>query len=98
MAFYNKDINQIFKELNSNKNGLSNEVAAENIKKFGENKLDKSNKPNFLKKVMLQFKNIMIIILFAPMILELLRIPHIIQPFLTQWMNYDIMTQKRGQL
>ena len=65
MAFYNKEINQIYKELNSNKNGLSDKLAIENIKKFGENKLDKPKKPSFLKKLLLQFKNIMIIILFA---------------------------------
>ena len=63
MAFYNKDINEIYKELNSTPNGLSTESASSNIIKFGKNELEKPKKQGFLKKFFLQFKNIMIIIL-----------------------------------
>lgn len=63
MAFYNKDINEIYKELNSTPNGLSTESANSNIIKFGKNELEKPKKQGFIKKFFLQFKNIMIIIL-----------------------------------
>ena len=70
MAFYNKDINQIFKELNSSKSGLSKESAAANIARFGENKLDKQKKISFFKRLLLQFKNIMIIILLISAVIS----------------------------
>lgn len=70
MAFYNKDLNQIYKELNSNSNGLTNEVAEANLLKFGKNELEKPKKQSFIKKFFLQFKNIMIIILLASAIIS----------------------------
>lgn len=71
MAFYNKDLNQIFKELNSSKNGLTSVQAEQNIIKFGDNKLDKQKKISFFKKLLLQFKNIMIIILMISAIISI---------------------------
>ncbi len=65
MAFYNKDINLIFKELKTGKNGLSSSLAKQNISEFGSNELEKPQKVGFLKKLLLQFKNIMLIILLA---------------------------------
>ena len=72
MAFYNKDIQTIIKELSSNESGLSSNMAKNNILKFGENKLDKQKKISFLKKLLLQFKNIMIIILLLSGIISAL--------------------------
>lgn len=72
MAFYNKDIQTIIKELSSNESGLSSTMAKNNILKFGENKLDKQKKISFLKKLLLQFKNIMIIILLLSGIISAL--------------------------
>ena len=72
MAFYNKDIQTIIKELSSNESGLSSNIAKNNILKFGENKLDKQKKISFLKKLLLQFKNIMIIILLLSGIISAL--------------------------
>lgn len=72
MAFYNKDINLVFKELNSSKTGLTQAVAKNNILLFGENKIDKQKRNGFFKKLLLQFKNIMIIILLLSGIISLL--------------------------
>lgn len=63
MAFYNKDIKEIFSELNTSEKGLSDIDAETNKNKFGSNEPEKQKKESFLKKFMLQFKNIMIIIL-----------------------------------
>ena len=70
MAFYNKDLNEIYKELNSSPNGLTAESAAANLSKFGKNELEKPKKQGFLKKFLLQFKNIMIIILLGSAIIS----------------------------
>ena len=70
MAYYNKDINQIYKELNSSKNGLSDSEAESCRKEFGENKLDKQKKSSFFKKLLMQFKNIMIIILLISAVIS----------------------------
>lgn len=70
MAFYNKDINQIFKELDTSKEGLSSAKAKINLEKFGENKLEKQKKAGFFKRLLLQFKNIMIIILLVSAIIS----------------------------
>lgn len=70
MAFYNKELNQIYKELHSSPNGLKDFEAESNILTFGKNELDKPKKIGFFKKFMLQFKNIMIIILLASAIIS----------------------------
>ena len=70
MAFYNKEINQIFKELNSNSSGLSSEIVQKNINQFGKNELDKQKKTSFFKRFLMQFKNIMIIILLISAIIS----------------------------
>ncbi len=72
MAFYNKDINQILKELNSTKNGLSSSQAKSNIERFGKNELDKPKKVTFFKRLLAQFKNIMIIILLVSAMISII--------------------------
>lgn len=70
MAFYNTDINSIYKKLNSSANGLADEVVTKNLAEFGHNTLEKSKKTSFFKKLLLQFKNIMIIILLISAIIS----------------------------
>lgn len=70
MAFYNKDISDIFIELNSSKNGLSDQAVLKNRKSFGSNESEKPKKNSFLKRFLLQFKNIMIIILLISAIIS----------------------------
>ncbi len=63
MAFFNEDINQIFKTLNTSADGITTESIPERTQKFGNNELEKQKHTGFFKKLLLQFKNIMIIIL-----------------------------------
>lgn len=70
MAFYNKDIKDIFLELNTSEKGLSNTTAEANREKFGSNEPEKQKKESFFKKFLLQFKNIMIIILIISAIIS----------------------------
>lgn len=63
MAFYNKDIDSIFKELNTNTNGLTPDGVKINKTTYGSNEPEKQKHVSFFVKFLLQFKNIMIIIL-----------------------------------
>lgn len=61
--FYQKTVDEIYKELDTNVNGLTNEEAAERLKKYGENKLkERKKKSNFIKFIE-QFNDFMIILL-----------------------------------
>lgn len=70
LAFYNKDISQIYKEFHSGERGLSDTQAEQNRLEFGSNELEKNKHDSFLKKFLLQFKNIMIIILIISAIIS----------------------------
>ncbi len=63
MAFYNEDIKDIFKTLKSSENGIDVSSASERAEKYGSNELEKQKKVGFFKKLLYQFKNVMIIIL-----------------------------------
>lgn len=71
MAFYNQDIKQIFKDLNSGENGITLNSASERKTKYGINELEKQKRLCFFKRFLLQFKNIMIIILLLSAVLSL---------------------------
>ena len=71
MAFYNKELGEVYSELKSAESGLSNEQAKEKIGIFGENILEKQKKVSFFKKVLNEFKNIMIIILIISAIISI---------------------------
>lgn len=70
MAFYNKDISQIFEELGTNENGLNDYQIQLNKEKFGSNEPEKQKRNSFLKRFISQFKNIMIIILIISAIIS----------------------------
>lgn len=70
MAFYNEDIDKIFNKLNSNESGLSETQVTINKEKYGTNEPEKPQKDSFLKRFLLQFKNIMIIILIISAIIS----------------------------
>ena len=63
MAFYNQDISEIFKNLNSSKNGIDTSSVSERRLTHGTNELEKQKRIGFFKRLLMQFKNIMIIIL-----------------------------------
>lgn len=70
MAFYNEDITQIFKKLKTSKNGILSSSAKERATLYGTNELEKQKHISFFKKLLLQFKNIMIIILIISAIIS----------------------------
>jgi len=71
LAYYNKDLKQIYSELNSSEKGLTSTEAADKNAKFGENKLTEQKKIGFFKKLLNEFKNLMIIILIISAIISL---------------------------
>ena len=63
MFVYNKEIETLYKELNSEENGLSDEEAKKNLEKYGMNILDEGKKKSWFLKFISQFNDLMIIIL-----------------------------------
>lgn len=70
MLDHSMNFDTIFKNLKSEKNGLSSSQVQMNREKFGENKLDKKKSDSFLKRLLLQFKNLMIIVLIISAIIS----------------------------
>lgn len=71
MAYYNKNLSEIYNEFNSTESGLTNNQVNEKIAKYGENMLEKHKKTCFFVKVLNEFKNIMIIILIISAIISI---------------------------
>ncbi len=71
MAFYNQDIKQIFNDLKSSENGIDLKTITERKRTYGINEFEKQKKLGFFKHFLLQFKNIMIIILLLSAMLSL---------------------------
>lgn len=61
--FYKKDVDEIFQELNTSKDGLSEEEAQNRLRKDGLNKLVEKKKQSLFVKFLAQFKDVMLIIL-----------------------------------
>lgn len=70
MQWYNKSSYEVLKELNSSKDGLSDELAKKRLEEFGPNELKKEEKKPFLKKLADQFLDPMIIILILASIVS----------------------------
>lgn len=61
--YYNKKVEQLYKELNTSINGLTEEEASKRLEKYGENKLaERKKKSNFII-FLNQFNDLMIILL-----------------------------------
>ena len=61
--YYNKKVEQLYKELDTNINGLTEEEASKRLEKYGENKLaERKKKSNFII-FLNQFNDLMIILL-----------------------------------
>lgn len=61
--YYNKKVEQLYKELNTNISGLTEEEASKRLEKYGENKLaERKKKSNFII-FLNQFNDLMIILL-----------------------------------
>ncbi len=70
MAYYNKDYRDVLSEFKSSKNGISSTSCETRTQTYGINELDKQKKNGFFKRLLLQFKNIMIIILLLSAIIS----------------------------
>lgn len=70
MDYYNKDINQIFKELSSKIEGLSKEEVLKRQKENGFNEITEKSKITPFKRFISQFNNVMIILLLVVGILS----------------------------
>ena len=69
--WFNKDAQEIEKELNTNsENGLSSEQLEENRKKYGFNELKAKKKKSLFVKFLEQFKDFMIIVLIVAAIVS----------------------------
>lgn len=70
MAYFNKDINGLFKTFNSGINGLSSSQINSQREMFGSNEPEKQKHVGFFVKFLMQFKNLMIIILIISAIVS----------------------------
>ena len=64
MPAHTKTIDEIYKNLNTNENGLSLEEASKRLNKYGKNVLDEGEKSSIFKMIIGQLTDKMIIILF----------------------------------
>jgi len=69
--YFSKSIDGTLKELNSNENGLNKQEAELRQKKHGKNALPENKKQSKLVKFLLQFKDIMVIILLIAAVISL---------------------------
>ena len=69
MKFYNEDIKNVLKELDTSKDGLNSKEAEKRLNKYGYNKLVEGKKKSKLVKFLNQFNDLMILILIGVMIL-----------------------------
>lgn len=70
MEWYNKPVDEVLKELNSSKDGLSDKIISKRLEEFGKNELKKEEKKPFIKKLADQFLDPMIIILILASIVS----------------------------
>lgn len=74
---YKKTSEEILQEYNvDSRVGLTEERVIENRAQFGKNELDKAEKPSFFKRVLEQFKDILILLLLAAALISFLVDPH----------------------
>ena len=63
MNYYNKTLEEIYEELKTSKNGLSEKVANNNLNKYGLNKIEEAKKKSKFRRFLEQFNDTMIIVL-----------------------------------
>ena len=68
--FYKMDVEETFKELNTSKEGLSEEEVKNRLKRDGLNKLVEKKKKSLFVKFLEQFKDVMLIILLVAAIIS----------------------------
>ena len=68
--YFSKKIDDIYKDFNSERQGLSTKKVIENREKFGENKLKEKKKASSLSIFLSQFKDLLVIILIIAAIIS----------------------------
>lgn len=72
MKYYNKTLEEIYKELNTNENGLTKQSINKLLKEYGNNIIDEAKKKSNLRRFLDQFNDMMIIVLIIVAILMLI--------------------------
>ncbi|HEY8419883.1 MAG TPA: calcium-translocating P-type ATPase, PMCA-type [Clostridia bacterium] len=70
MTYYNKEVDEVLKELNTSASGLSDQEAALRLQKYGFNVLTEEKKSGLLIKFLKQFVNPMIIVLIVAAVIS----------------------------
>ena len=70
MKIENREIQDLLLKYKSNMSGLSLSQVEENRKLYGDNTITKEKKSSFLKKFLLQFKNLMVLVLLISAIIS----------------------------
>jgi len=82
VEWYKKGANEVFKNLDTSKNGLSEREAAKRLEKVGPNEIAKPSKAIPLIIFLRQFKSILIYILLAAVL---------ISAFLGHWLDAEVI-------
>ena len=72
MKYYDEDIKDVLKSLNTNENGLTKEEVRKRLKEYGPNILEEGKKKTKLSIFLKQFQNLMIILLLIVGVLSLI--------------------------
>ncbi len=70
--YHDKEIKEVFEELNTSEKGLSEKEAEERLKKYGLNEIEEGKKTSPFMILVNQFKNFLIYILFAAVIISII--------------------------
>ena len=68
--YYKKKVEDVFFDLNTNENGLSNKEVVKRLKEYGFNKIDDDKKTSKLSILFRQFKDSMVIMLMIVSIIS----------------------------
>ena len=68
--YYNLEMDEVYRILNSDKEGLCNKEVNKRLEENGYNKIKEEKQKNILLKFLDQFKNVMIIMLLSASIIS----------------------------
>lgn len=69
--FYQKEINDIYKNFNSSIDGLSNDLVSKNMKKYGKNKIKEKERKSTARVFLEQFQDMLVIILIISSVISI---------------------------
>ena len=72
MKYYNEDIKEVYQNLNTSENGLTNDEVKNRIQQYGLNILEEGKKKTKFSIFLKQFQNLMIILLLVVGVLSLI--------------------------